>query len=82
MLNESALVTELLKTKHVLVVQNEVQNSLVSQVKEKYFKDEYGSKSTSIKTWKLKGLSNQSLSISGTVSKANDLGMSKPIRPA
>ena len=58
------------------------QHALVSQVKEKYFEDEYGSKSTSIRTWKSKGLSNQLLTISGTVSKANDIKMSKPIRPA
>ena len=58
------------------------QNALVFQVQEKYFEDEYGSKSISIRKWKSKGLSNQSLSISGTVSKANDIRMSKPIRPA
>ena len=31
------------------------QNSLVFQVKEQYFEDSYGSKSSSIRTWKSKG---------------------------
>ena len=52
------------------------QNALVFQVKEKYFEDEYGSKSTSIRTWKSKGLSNQLLSISGTVVKASEIKIS------
>ena len=58
------------------------QNSLVFQVKEKYFEDEYNSKSFSIRTWKSKGLSNQSPSISDMVDTVNDIRMSKPIRPA
>ena len=58
------------------------QNSLVFQVKEKYFEDEYDSRSYSIKTWKSKGLSSQSLSISGIVGTIKDIKMSKPIRPA
>ena len=57
-------------------------NSLVFQLGEKYFKDNSGSDSLSIEIWKSKGLSNQSLSISGIVGGANDIKMSKPIRPA
>ena len=53
------------------------QNSLVFQVKEKYFEDDYGSKSTSIRTWESKSLSNQSLNISGTMVKVDDIKMSK-----
>ena len=57
------------------------QNLLVFQVKEKYFEDKYDSKSYSIRKWKSKGLSNKSLSISGTLGKVNDIKMSKLIRP-
>ena len=32
--------------------------------------------------WKSKGLSSQSLNLSGTVGTANNIKMSKPIRPA
>ena len=58
------------------------QNSLVFQVGEKYFKVNSGSDNSSIEVWKSKGLSNQSLSLSGIVGGANDIKMSKPIRPA
>ena len=58
------------------------QNSLVFQVGEKYFKNNFGSNSSKIEIWKSKGLSSQSLSLSGTVGTANDIKMSKPIRPA
>ena len=58
------------------------QNSLVFQVGEKYFKNNSGSSISKIETWKSKGLSSQSLNPSGTVGTANDIKMSKPIRPA
>ena len=58
------------------------QNSLVFQVGEKYFKNNSGSNSSKITIWKSKGLSSQSLNLSGTVGTANDIKMSKPIRPA
>ena len=58
------------------------QNSLVFQVGEKYFKNISGSSSSKIETWKSKGVSRQSLNLSGTVGTANDIKMSKPIRPA
>ena len=58
------------------------QNSLVFQVGEKYFKNNSGSNSSKIEIWKSKGLFRQSLSLSGTVGTANDIKMSKPIRPA
>ena len=58
------------------------QNSLVFQVGEKYFKNNSSSSSSKIEIWKSKGLSNQSLNLSGTVGTANDIEMSKPIRPA
>ena len=58
------------------------QNSLVFQVGEKYFKNNFGSNSSKIEIWKPKGLSSQSLNLSGTVGTANDIKMSKPIRPA
>ena len=58
------------------------QNSLVFQAGEKYFKNNSGSNSSKIDKWKSKGLSNQSLNLSGTVGTANDIKMSKPIRPA
>ena len=58
------------------------QNLLVFQVGEKYFKDNSGSDSSSIEIWKSKGLSNQSLSLAGSVGGASDIKMSKPIRPA
>ena len=58
------------------------QNSLVFQVGEKYFKNSSGSNSSKITIWKSKGLSSQSLNLSGTVGTANDIKMSKPIRPA
>ena len=57
------------------------QSSLVFQVREKYFKNNFGSDSSIIETWKSKGLSSQSLGLSGTVGTANDIKMSKPIRP-
>ena len=57
------------------------QNSLVFQVREKYFKDNLGSNNSSVRIWKSKGLSNQSLSLSGTVGRVDDIKMSKPIRP-
>ena len=43
------------------------QNSLVFQVGEKYFKNNFGSDISSIGIWKSKGLSSQSLSLSGIV---------------
>ena len=58
------------------------QNSLVFQVGEKYIKNNSGSNSSKIEIWKSKGLSSQSLSLSGTVGTANDIKMSKPVRPA
>ena len=58
------------------------QNSLVFQVGEKYFKNNSGSNNSKIEIWKSKGLSNQPLNLSGTVGTANDIKMSKPIRPA
>ena len=58
------------------------QNSLVFQVGEKYFNNNSGSSSSKIEVWKSKGLSSQSLNLSGTVGTANDIKMSKPIRPA
>ena len=58
------------------------QNSSVLQVGEKYFKNNSGSNSSKNEIWKSKGLSSQSLSLSGTVGTANDIKMSKPIRPA
>ena len=54
----------------------------VFQVGEKYFKNNSGSNSSKIEIWKSKGLSSQSLSLSCTVSTANDIKMSKPIRAA
>ena len=58
------------------------QNSLVFQLGEKYFNNNSGSDSSKIEIWKSKGLSSQSLSLSGTVDTANEIKMSKPIRPA
>ena len=58
------------------------QNSLVFQVGEKYFKNNSGSNSSKIEIWKSKGLSIQSLDLSGTVGTANDKKMNKPITPA
>ena len=58
------------------------QNSLVFQVGEKHFKNNFGSNSSKIEIWKSKGLSSQSLNLSGTVGTANDIKMSNPIRPA
>ena len=58
------------------------QNSLVFQVGENFFKNNSGSNSSKIELWKSKGLSSQSLSLSGTVGTANNIKMSKPIRPA
>ena len=58
------------------------QNSLVFQVGEKYFKNNFGSNSSKIEIWKSKGLSSQSLGLSGTVGTAKSIKMSKPIRPA
>ena len=58
------------------------QNSLVFQVEEKYFKNNFGSSSSKTEIWKSKGLSSQSLNLSDTVGTANDIKMSKPIRPA
>ena len=46
------------------------QNSLVFQVGKKYFKNNFGSNSSKIEIWKPKGLSSQSLSLSGTVVRA------------
>ena len=58
------------------------QNSLVFQVGEKCFKSNFGSNSSKFKLWKSKGLSSQPLDLSGTVGTANDIKMSKPIRPS
>ena len=58
------------------------QNSLVFQVRQKYFKNNFGSDTSSIELWKSKGLSNQSLSLAGVVGTANNIKMSKPKRPA
>ena len=58
------------------------QNSLVFQEGEKYFKVNSGSDNSSIEVWKSKGLSNQSLSLSGIVGGASDIKMSKSTRPA
>ena len=58
------------------------QNSLVFKVREKYFKDNLGSDSSSIRIWKSKGLSNQSLSLSATEGRADDIKMGNAIRPA
>ena len=58
------------------------QNSLVFQVGEKYFKNYSSSSSYKIEIWKSKGLSSQSLNLSGTVGTANDIKMSKPVRTA
>ena len=59
------------------------QNSLVFQVgREKYFKNNFGSSSSKIEIRKSKGSFIQSLNLSGTVGTANDIKMSKPIRPA
>ena len=57
-----------------------MQNPLVFQVKEKYFEDDYGSRSSSIEILKQKCLSSQSLHISGSVGGADDIKLSKPIR--
>ena len=57
------------------------QNSLVFQVGQKYFRNNFGSNSSKIEIWKSKGLSIQPSSLSGTVGTANDIKMSKPIRP-
>ena len=51
-------------------------------MREKYFKDNSGCDRSSIRIWKSKGLSNQSLSFSGGSGGADDIKMSKPIRPA
>ena len=58
------------------------QKTLAFQVGEKHFKNNSGSNSSKIEIWKSKGLSSQSLRPSGTVGTANDIKMSKPIRPA
>ena len=58
------------------------QNSLVFQVGEKYFKNNFDSNSSKIEIWKSKGLSSQLLGLSGTVGTANDIKMIKSIRPA
>ena len=58
------------------------QNSLVFQVGEKYFKNNFGSNSSQIEIWKSKSLPRQSLSLSSAVGTVNDIKMSKPIRPA
>ena len=58
------------------------QNSLVFQVGEKYFKNNFGSNSSKIEIWKSKGLSSRSLSLPSAVGTANDIKMSKPIRSA
>ena len=57
------------------------QNSLVFQVGETYFKNNSGSNSSKIETWKSKGLSSQSLSLSSTVGTTNGIKMNKPRRP-
>ena len=59
-----------------------IQNSLVFQVGEKYFKNISGSTSCKIGIWKSKGLSSQSLNLYGTLGTANDIKMSKPVRSA
>ena len=56
-------------------------NSLVFQVGEKHFKNNSGSNSSKIQIWKSKGLSCQSLDLSAIVGIANNMKMSKPIRP-
>ena len=58
------------------------QNTLVFQVGEKYFKNNFAGNSSKIEIWKSKGLSSQLLDLSGTVGTADDIKMSKPIRPA
>ena len=58
------------------------KNSLVFQVGEKYRKNNFGSSSSKISIWKSKGLSSQSLNLSGTVCTANDIKMSKAVRTA
>ena len=58
------------------------RNSLVFQVGETYFKNNSGSNSSKIEIWKSKGLSSQSLNLSGTVGTANGIKMRKSIRPA
>ena len=58
-----------------------IQNSLVFQVGEKYLKNSSDSNSSKISIWKSKGLSSQSLILSGSVDTANNIKMSKPIRP-
>ena len=58
---------------------NGAQNSLAFQVGEKYFKNDSGSNSSKIIIWKSKGLSSQSLNLSGTVGTANDIKMCNPI---
>ena len=58
------------------------QNSLDFHVRGKYFKDNSDSDSSSIEIWKSKGLSNQSLTLSGRSGGADDIKMSKPVRPA
>ena len=50
-------------------------DALGFQVGEKYFKNNIGSNSSKIKIWKSKGLSRQSLDLSGTVGTANDIKM-------
>ena len=55
------------------------QNSLVFQVGEKYFKNNSGSNSSKIEIWKSKGLSSQSLNLSGTVGTANNIKMSNSV---
>ena len=54
------------------------QNTLVFQVKDKYFEDEYNRTSKAIRVWSLKGISKHSLYLSGAV---GNLKMSKPIKP-
>ena len=49
------------------------QNSLVFQVREKYFKNNFGSNSSKIQIWKSKGLSSQSLDLSGNLGTAKDI---------
>ena len=55
------------------------QNTLVFQVKDKYFEDDHGSTSMAISIWNSKGISKQSLQLVGT---KGDPKMSKPIKPA
>ena len=71
-----------LRGKNYFDVSDGVQNSLVFQVGEKYFKNNSGSNSSKIELWKSKGLSSQSLDLSGTVGTANDIKISKLVRPA